>query len=449
MDAARSTPLQSPKLGLASGMGLVIANMMGVGVLISAGFLVQDMSPTLVMVAWVIGLWLALCGVLAYAGLATSVNRSGGEYRFLSEIFHPIFGIMAGWASLFVGFSAPIAISAIAFGAFGQTLGIDIDERILAAIALVVLLMVHSMTMKTSVHGQNFLVVLKVVLITSLVILGLCFGNWTLPDWNQPISDAKGSMISFIQSQYWIAFAFSGWNSAIYCIDEFRNPKRDAARAMFWGCLAVGMLYLLVNWVFVANITPEDGAVVFSYAEERVTLAHVLVDKIMGGHAGIAVSGLIMLALFSSMSAMTFVGPRVYSEMAKDGFLPPVFAGKEGHPPTVSVVLQTSIALLLVFTQSLLTILEACAAALMLFSVLCCIANLLIPVLRKDLETPSLLSRIAAAMYLFIAGAILIRGVQLSENMVALASLLAIILLASAIGYWVKNRRFPPRKNAA
>ena len=399
------------------------------------------MSPALVMWAWIVGLLLALSGVLAYSGLATSVNRSGGEYRFLSDVLHPLLGVMAGWTSLFVGFSAPLAISAIALGAFGRTIGVAGDERTLATCALLLLLALHSVALRTSVRGQDLLVLLKVVLIAGLIAVGLLCGERTLPDWSPPPDSGGDSLSHFVAAQYWIAFSFSGWNAAIYCIDEFRDPERDVARAMFWGCLAVGLVYLLVNWVFVANITPEDGAVVFTYEEDGVTLAHVLMKKVMGGQAGAVVSGLIMVALFSSMSAMTCVGPRVYSEMAKDGFLPGLFAGKEGRPPTVSVFLQTGIALVLVFTQSLLTILETCAAALMFFSMLCCLANLLIPVVRKDLPAPSRLSRVGAVVYMVVATSILVRGTQMSGNAWALMGLASVILAFSCVGYAMKRSR--------
>ncbi|TFH28198.1 MAG: amino acid permease [Myxococcales bacterium] len=106
----------SPKLGLASGIGLVIANMVGAGVFLSAGFMAQDLGPGPILIAWVVGMVLALCGALSYATLAEWVPRSGGEYRYLSELMHPALGYLAGYGSMLLGFSGPVAIDAISRG---------------------------------------------------------------------------------------------------------------------------------------------------------------------------------------------------------------------------------------------------------------------------------------------------------------------------------------------
>ena len=102
----------SGHLGLRSGIGLVVSNMVGAGVFISAGFMAQDLSPGLILASWLIGALIALCGARSYAAVATWVPRSGGEYRYLSDLMHPALGCLAGWGSLLVGFSAPIAVDA-------------------------------------------------------------------------------------------------------------------------------------------------------------------------------------------------------------------------------------------------------------------------------------------------------------------------------------------------
>ncbi len=286
-----STPASPiPHLGLYTGIGLVIANMVGTGVFISAGYLVQDMSATAILWAWALGMSLALCGALAYGGLSHAVGKSGGEYRFLADILHPVLGCMAGWGSLFLGFSAPIAINAIALGAFAATIQTAISPEIIAGFSLILLIALHAFQLSASRNGQNLLVALKILLVTAFALVALIAGSWSWPDWVPPEAADGDSMAAFISSQYWIAFAFSGWNAAIYCMEEFKDPKKQVAKAMFVGCFAVGLLYLLVNWVFVANLTPEDGAVVFAYEEQRITLAHVVMKNLLGSGAGVVVS---------------------------------------------------------------------------------------------------------------------------------------------------------------
>jgi APA family basic amino acid/polyamine antiporter len=110
------------RLGLGSGVGLVVANMIGAGVFVSAGFMAQQLRPGVILLAWAVGAALALAGAIAYGGVVRVCPRSGGEYRFLSDLLHPFAGYLAGWTSLLVGFSAPIAAPALAAGPFARTL---------------------------------------------------------------------------------------------------------------------------------------------------------------------------------------------------------------------------------------------------------------------------------------------------------------------------------------
>ena len=108
-------------LGLGSGIGIVAvgivaANMIGAGVFLSSGYMAQDMGPGTILLAWVAGAVIAQAGCRAYAAVAQIVSRSGGEYRYLSELLHSSLGSLAGWASLLLGFSAPVAVGAVAAG---------------------------------------------------------------------------------------------------------------------------------------------------------------------------------------------------------------------------------------------------------------------------------------------------------------------------------------------
>ena len=71
-----------------------------------------------VLLLWVVGGIAALCGALSYAELAAALPRSGGEYNFLSRIYGQAIGFMAGWVSATVGFAAPVALAAMAFGQY-------------------------------------------------------------------------------------------------------------------------------------------------------------------------------------------------------------------------------------------------------------------------------------------------------------------------------------------
>src|SRR5499427_8340492 len=106
-------------IGFVTACSIVIANIIGTGVFTSLGFQLADIqSGFALLMLWVVGGIAALCGALCYGELSAALPRSGGEYHFLSQIYHPAVGFMAGFISATVGFAAPIALAAMAFGKY-------------------------------------------------------------------------------------------------------------------------------------------------------------------------------------------------------------------------------------------------------------------------------------------------------------------------------------------
>src|SRR3979490_1457040 len=101
---------------------IVVADMVGVGVFTSLGFQVKDIpSGFSILLLWTIGGIVALCGVFSYGELGAMFPRSSGEYNFLKRAYHPAFGFVADWVSATVGFAAPVALAAMAFGEYGTS----------------------------------------------------------------------------------------------------------------------------------------------------------------------------------------------------------------------------------------------------------------------------------------------------------------------------------------
>src|SRR5581483_2173263 len=218
--------------------------MVGAGVFVSAGFMAQDLAPGPLLWAWVVGAVLALCGVVAYAEVARILPKSGGEYRYLSALWHPFVGYLAGWTSLLIGFSGPIAVDAYSAGAYAQKLVPGLSPTYFGVAVIVILTVAHAVGLRSGARVQNALFAVKLVLLFLFVALGIAFGSWTFPSW-QPANPSPTFPIgAFAGSLFFIAFAFSGWNAAVYASEEFDKPSRDVPRAMLIGCLAVATLYL-------------------------------------------------------------------------------------------------------------------------------------------------------------------------------------------------------------
>ena len=394
-----------------SGTGLVVADMIGVGVLVSTGYMAQDMAAGPILIAWVLGTGVAICGVLAYSGVVAAIRESGGEYRFLSDLIHPFLGYVAGWGSLVLGFSAAIAVDAHAIGSFLNTLLPGPDPRIAGAIVIVTITILHAYNTKLSHSGQNLLVSVKFTFLLLFVLLALILGNNTMPTWSPPNRTEGFPWIKVIENQFWIAFAFSGWNAAVYAASEFRNPGRDVPRSMMIGLVVVAILYLAINWVFVANLTPADAIAVFSYEETRITLAHLIADDIFGQQGAKIVSILVIIAFLSAISAMMIIGPRVYAAMADDGYLPKMFKPRAGKPPLNATLLQAAVSLLLLFSHTLRETVLAASAFLLLFTALTA-ASLFRLRLHHRKPYPSRYQRVASAIFILAVTVILITGLQ-------------------------------------
>jgi APA family basic amino acid/polyamine antiporter len=394
-----------------SGAGLVIANMIGVGVLVSTGYMAQDMAAIPILVAWLIGTLIAVCGVIAYSGVVAAVRESGGEYRFLSELMHPYLGYVAGWGSLVLGFSAAIAVDAIAIGSFLNTLIDGPEPRLIGAGVIVGMTLLHALDANLSHRSQNLLVGFKLSFLLAFVLLALALGNNALPQWSPPNATSGFPWDKIIENQFWIAFAFSGWNAAVYAAGEFKDPAHEVPRSMMTGLMVVAVLYIAINWVFVANLTPADAMAVFSYEQTRITLAHLIAGDMFGQHGAKLVSILVILAFVSAISAMMMVGPRVYAAMANDGYLPAIFKLRDGKPPLNATLLQAAVSLLLLFSHNLREAVLAASAFLLLFSAFTAAS---VFSLRNSTHRPrpSIMQLFASAIFILSVAVILITALR-------------------------------------
>jgi APA family basic amino acid/polyamine antiporter len=421
-------------IGLWSGIGLGVANMVGVGVLTSNAYMARSLGSTAILAIWLIQGLLALAGARTYAALATLEPTSGGEYRYLSEFLHPLFGAFAGWTSMVVGFAAPVAASAYVASAFVKEIVPDLPI-LPGAIVIVVLFTFAAAGRLTLAKGtQDALVLVKLVLLSAFVLLGLTRGKHGWPA--QATSFNQSSLSPFVMNLYYAAYAYSGWNAAAYVAGAFRSPARTVPRAMVGGTLLTTAFYLLMAYVFLANLGSSDLA---GWSETRVTLAHLLVQKLAGPQAAIAASIGIVIVLASCISAMMLTGPSVTSAMAHDGFLPRWLAVSRVRPNASPVLLQGGLAVALLLTSSFEKLIAGMGVVLTASSALCALA--LLRVARRRPGAVATSARIAASLYLAAASAEVAMAIWIFPR--ALLWLLGLAVV-TVLGY----RRAPGSRSA-
>ena len=343
---------------------IVIADMVGVGVFTSLGFQVSDItSGFALMLLWIVGGIAALCGAFCYAELAAMFPRSSGEYNFLRRIYHPAFGFVAGWLSATVGFAAPIALAAMAFGVYFTAVvpnlppllfGVPLNWQLALGLVMTWLAaLVHLGGVALGGAYHNIWTALKLVFIVVLIVAGFAVAD------TQPISFAPShadlaTVVSapFAISLVFVMYSYSGWNAATYIVGELREPARNVPRALFLGTAIVVVLYVGLNAVFlVSTPLPELAG--------QLDVAIVAGKHIFGEFGGRFVGALICLGLVSSISAMTWIGPRVTMTMGEDVVLLRFFARRSRHDvPAAAIVFQLVVADLLLLTQSFEKVLD-------------------------------------------------------------------------------------------
>jgi len=300
----------------------------------------------MVLLAWFIGGLMAICGALSYGALARRFPESGGEYTFLSKTIHPVAGFLAGWISLLVGFTAPIAAAAHGLQAYvAGPLGVTMQPQWIGTTAIVVAALSHGVRLQTGVALQNIVVVLMLLVITAFVTAGALLmpphSNAEIP---VPITNDAG-LAAFAVSLIWISFAYSGWNASVYIGGEIKHPERNLNRSLIIGTTLVTVIYLALNAVFL-YAAPVSALV------GRIEIGAIAAEAIGGAGLQNVVSVLIALALFTSVLSMIMAGPRVYARMAKDGLFPRLFAVK-GEVPRAAVALQAGLAIIVLWNTKL------------------------------------------------------------------------------------------------
>lgn len=315
---------------------LVVANMLGVGIFTSSGFLIDSVpSRPIALLGWVVGGGIALLGAISYGALARRLPESGGEYFFLSRTIHPAAGFVGGWMSLLVGFSAPIAAATYGLIKYTETWYSEwVDPRWVGTAVLFGFALLHGLSVRRAVFFQNGIVVLKIVLIFVLIAVA---GSNLSP--SAPPEAGSVKLGSFVVSLMYISFAYSGWNAAVYIGGEISDPGRTLPRAMMIGTLIVIVLYLALNVVFLYGPPVEAIA-------GKPEVARIAAEHLAGKGFAEFTSALIAIALLTSISAMIMAGPRVYAKMAEDGYLPR-WLGSEHPPATNAVLLQLALALIM------------------------------------------------------------------------------------------------------
>jgi len=452
---AISKPSLLRQLGVFSATALVISNMIGTGIFTTTGYLVGDLgSANLVLWIWVVGAVSALTGAFCYSELGINMPSSGGEYVYLTQAFGPTWGFMTGWVSFFAGFSAPIALAALAFSdylaQFYPAFHLE-DSRVLfgsgdwkftfgwaqVAACLLILLFttINIFGVQRVARLQNVLTGAKILTLVSFIVLAFSIGSGDWHHFSVPAVRTSTDSIptQFVLSLFFIYLAYSGWNAATYVAEELKQPSRTLPLALTVGTILVATLYVGLNLVFIYAVPMET-------LKGETAVGALAASRLFGPQVAGIFAGLMALSLMSTVNAMVTIGPRVYYAMAKNrAFL--ASAAKvdpRWHTPVAAIVAQGVCAMLMTLTpfpQLAIYI----GFTLNVFAVMS-VAALMIFRRRagwQKLRVVSFAYPLIPVVFLLVGVWMIIRGVQF-KPMISLAA--AVTLATGALVYHFRLR---------
>jgi len=331
--AAQPTVQLARKIGVYAATAVTVGDIVGSGIFRSPHVVAQHLaSVPLMLVAWVVGGLLSICGALVMAELAVGHPRSGGLYVFLREAFGDVAGFVFGWAHLWVIKPTLIASIATVFTLyFCQVTQLpEAAQFSVAAAAILLLTGVNWLGVTQGAWTQSLFTTIKVI-----GIAGLCLAAFVLPASRDPILSngalrvvEPAALGAFAVAMIAILFAYDGWADSTYVAGEVINPQRTLPIAIVWGTWLVIAIYVATNAAY-AHVLGAEG-IAFYPAVGAETMRRVL-----GGWGARALAVLVAVSTFGTTNGSVLTGSRVTQAMAADGLMWPRLARldpKRGTP---------------------------------------------------------------------------------------------------------------------
>ena len=326
-------------IGFPSAVMLVIGGIVGVGIFVNPAVVAHGLSsPALVMAAWTLGGLIALLGAFVYAELAARMPATGGEYAYLRTTYGPLAGFLFGWTTLLVvqaGGQAAVAI------VFAKNLNVLCDGRlpepgvVVMVLAILAWINVRGVTFGNGV--QATLGALKIAAIAAVILAGLWLAPHVGPAHALPSPARPDPLKAFGAAMIPVVFSYGGWQTANYVAGEMKDSRRNLARALLVGVIAVITLYLLVNIACLRALGLEGlGA--------TLTPVSDVLQRTVGPVGAKLAAGAIALSALAFLSQGMLTGPRVTYAMARDGLFFQSMArlGETTRAPALAVLLQAA-----------------------------------------------------------------------------------------------------------
>ncbi|CAF4892156.1 unnamed protein product, partial [Rotaria socialis] len=346
------------RLGLFSGVCIVIGTIIGSGIFISPKSILEETkSVGLCLIIWTICGLISILGALCYAEIGAVIPRNGAEVAYLKEGIGSVHGrtgdILAYlfiWTSTLITTPSTIAVISLTFsryflsGVMGDSyldcgpskelvtlfaiftirillffLSRSVYYLYLCRLFKVMLINVNAISVSAANRLNIIFVICKVLTIMTVIIVGLVrIGQGHTLNLKHSFHGTTTKPFGVALAFYKGLFAYGGWNNLNSVTEELKNPKRNLWLSVVLGLPSVIVLYVLTN---ISYFTVMNKVELLSSDAVAVTWAQVAL-----GPAVRALPILISISALGSASAILFGGARCCMVGAQYGYLPELFA---------------------------------------------------------------------------------------------------------------------------
>jgi APA family basic amino acid/polyamine antiporter len=371
------------QIGLRTATALIVGEVIAVGIFLTPAGMAKSLgSPVWLLIVWLIMGVMALCGALCYGELAARFPEAGGGYVYLREAYGRPVAFLYGWMALLVmdpGLTAALAVGMAGYVGYIFKLSTPALKAVaIGSIVFVALINIRGVRLGGGLI--RWLTILKLGLLGLLIVwgFGLRTGHWsnfTPLVAQRPGSDALlGALAGALVAAF---FSFGGWWDLSKVAGEVRDPERTLPRALVYGVTILTVVYLLTSAAFIYLVPLEQVTSAETFAAQAG-------EALFGRMGGQVLSGIVIVAVLGSLAAVVMSSPRVYFAMARDRLFIPAAAAI--HPrygtPARAIVIQASLASLLVLLGTFNTIISYFIFVVVIFIALTVIALF---VLRRKL----------------------------------------------------------------
>ncbi len=444
-------------IGLSGATLLVVGSVIGSGIFLTTGLMVQELpSTTLVLAAWVAGGLLAMAGGLTYAEMGSMYPRSGGLYVFLSEAYGPVWGFLFGWACLLVILTGSVAAVAVGFAEyfsyFFPSLGTDrvlvtfdmpwgawriSAGQVVAAASIAVITAVNYVGVRSGNVANTILTVAKVGGLILIPLLAIAYMRVDPALTPMVPPDAVRPFASFGVIMIAVMWTYEGWYYVAFAAGEIKDAARTVPRALIYGTIALTTIYVSVNLAYAFALTLEEMSGVTRIAEKAVT-------ALVGPGGAALVAATVVVSTFGCNVAGVIASSRACFAMATDGRF--FASAARVHPvhrtPHVALLVTSGWSALLTLTGGYEALFTYVTFASVLFGTLGGVAIFVLRTRRPEVPRPYRALGYPVVPALYVLGSLALVGNTLSER--PLESIAGLGLVAIGLPfyfYWSRTAR--------